>query len=291
MKTKVLVTGADGQLGKSIFESSLDYTKSIEFKFVNRTQLDITNPEDLRAFFNTNDFDYCINCAAYTNVDLAETETKQAINVNALAVKNLALLCLESNTTLIHISTDYVFDGTKKSPYTEDDHPNPINSYGQSKLQGEEYIREYLTGFYIIRTSWLYSKFNKNFVKTIVKKLKEDQKLKIVTSQKGAPTSCNELSNFILFLITNRIKAFGTYHFSAEGETTWYGLALHISKHFKKSAYISAVDDYKTKAKRPSNSVLDSSKVSRLLKKPLAKWEDSVDRIVLDLTKSSSSED
>ena len=283
MKSKVLITGANGQLGKTIKEISSDFTNSIDFVFVEKSELDITNSKSVEIYFQSNKFDYCINCAAYTNVDLAETETKIAFDVNANAAKNLAVNCKAYNTTLIHVSTDYVFDGTKQSPYTESDLTNPINTYGESKLLGEDYIRKHLDNYFIIRTSWLYSKFNKNFVKTIFNKLKEDEKLTIITSQKGTPTSCNDLSYFILFLITDAIKKFGTYHFSAKGETTWYGLALHISKFLSKSSNVTPIKDYPTKAKRPFYSVLNNSKVELLYSKPLIKWEECVDEVLKNL--------
>jgi dTDP-4-dehydrorhamnose reductase len=284
MKSRVLVTGANGQLGKTIRGLSSDFTNSIDFVFVDKSELDITNSESLIFFFKASHFDYCINCAAYTNVDLAETETEKAININANAVKNLAINCKKQDIILIHVSTDYVFDGKKKSPYIESDATNPINFYGESKLLGEEYIREYLDHYYIIRTSWLYSKFNKNFVKSIFNKLKENEELTIITSQKGTPTSCIDLSCFIFFLITNSIKSFGTYHFSARGETTWYGLALQISNYFNNSSNVTPINDYPSKAQRPLYSVLNNNKVEQLTKKPLNNWEESVDEVLKSIS-------
>jgi dTDP-4-dehydrorhamnose reductase len=284
MKSRVLVTGANGQLGKTIRGLSSDFTNSIDFVFVDKSELDITNSESLIFFFKASHFDYCINCAAYTNVDLAETETEKAININANAVKNLAINCKKQDIILIHVSTDYVFDGKKKSPYIESDATNPINFYGESKLLGEEYIREYLDHYFIIRTSWLYSKFNKNFVKSIFNKLKENEELTIITSQKGTPTSCIDLSCFIFFLITNSIKSFGTYHFSARGETTWYGLALQISNYFNNSSNVTPINDYPSKAQRPLYSVLNNNKVEQLTKKPLNNWEESVDEVLKSIS-------
>jgi dTDP-4-dehydrorhamnose reductase len=287
MKSRVLVTGANGQLGKTIRGLSSDFTNSIDFVFVDKSELDITNSESLIFFLKASHFDYCINCAAYTNVDLAETETEKAINVNANAVKNLAIHCKEQDIILIHVSTDYVFDGKKKSPYIESDATNPINFYGESKLLGEEYIRGYLDRYFIIRTSWLYSRFNKNFVKTVFNKLKNNEKLAIITSQKGTPTSCNDLSYFMLFLISNAIKNFGTYHFSAQGETTWYGLTMQISKHLNKNSNVTPLKNYPSKAQRPLYSVLNNNKAEELLQKPLKNWEDSVDEVIKGLSNKS----
>ncbi|MCD2258247.1 dTDP-4-dehydrorhamnose reductase [Psychroserpens luteolus] len=284
MKSKVLVTGANGQLGKTIRELSTNFAKSIDFVFVERSELDITNSKSLALLFKTNHFNYCINCAAYTNVDLAESEIAAAIDINANAVKNLAENCKTYNTTLIHISTDYVFDGQSTRPYNEDDPTQPINAYGTSKLLGEDYIRKHLDRHFIIRTSWLYSTFNKNFVKTIFNKLKNDKKLTIITSQKGTPTSCVDLSNFIMFLIINRVSNFGIYHFSAEGETTWHGLALHIAQLLGKTSNVSAIKDYPSKAKRPLYSVLNTKKAEQLIKKPLNNWKASVDEVIKSLS-------
>jgi dTDP-4-dehydrorhamnose reductase len=284
MKNKVLVTGANGQLGKTIREISNEFINSIEFVFVEKSQLDITNQNELDTYFKANTFDYCINCAAYTNVDLAETETQKAIEVNANAVHNLAKMCSLYHTTLIHVSTDYVFDGTNQTPYLETNDTNPINVYGQSKLLGENYIREQLDAHFIIRTSWLYSTFEKNFVTSIFNKLQNDEKLTIITSQKGTPTSCIDLSYFILFIITNSIKNFGTYHFSAQGETTWYGLAMQIAKYLSKSSNVTAIKNYSTKAKRPMYSVLSNDKVEELIKKPLNNWQESVDEVLKNLS-------
>nr|WP_321221298.1 dTDP-4-dehydrorhamnose reductase [uncultured Psychroserpens sp.] len=284
MKNKVLVTGANGQLGKTIREISNEFINSIDFVFVEKSQLDITNQNELDTYFKANTFDYCINCAAYTNVDLAETETQKAIEVNANAVNNLAKMCSLYHTSLMHVSTDYVFDGTNQTPYLETNDTNPINVYGQSKLLGENYIREQLDAHFIIRTSWLYSKFEKNFVTSIFNKLKNDEKLTIITSQKGTPTSCIDLSYFILFIITNSIKNFGTYHFSAQGETTWYGLAMQIAKYLSKSSNVTAIENYPTKAKRPMYSVLSNDKVEELIKKPLNNWQESVDEVLKNLS-------
>ncbi|MEM6516582.1 MAG: dTDP-4-dehydrorhamnose reductase, partial [Bacteroidota bacterium] len=228
MKLKVLVTGANGQLAKTIEQKSRQLKQSIDFHFLSKENLDISNVEKLSLFFGKNHFDYCVNCAAYTNVELAETEQETAYKVNAYAVKSLSENCQKFSIALIHISTDYVFDGLKSIPYLEIDQTNPLNIYGKSKLQGELYIKESLDDYFIIRTSWLYSEFGKNFAKTILNKLNADEPLKIITSETGTPTSCNDLAEFIIYLIENRIKKYGIYHFSASGSTTWHGFALKI---------------------------------------------------------------
>jgi dTDP-4-dehydrorhamnose reductase len=283
MRTKVLVTGANGQLGKSIKEVSGNYQKFIEFLFLDKSKLDITNDQEIEAFFIANKLDYCINCAAYTNVDLAENERDKALAVNAYATKNLALACKKWNVSLIHISTDYVFDGNKSSPYIETDKTNPINVYGESKLLGEKYIQENTTNYFIIRVSWLYSKFDKNFVKTIFEKLENNKKLTITTSQRGTPTSCEDLSKFIIFLVLNKTDKFGIYHLTAQGETTWYDLALEIAKKLKKHDYVSPILKYKTLAKRPEYSVLNNKKAMSLSQEFVQQWQKSVDKVIEEL--------
>ena len=164
----ILVTGASGQLGKTIKELYSNNTLGLSFTFVNKNQLDITDEAMLKSCFTLNKFNYCINCAAYTNVDQAEKTPEIAFKVNAEGVKYLSEICKEHNVILVNISTDYVFDGNKTTPYTIDDLPNPINNYGKSKLLGEEYIKQILNKYYIIRTSWLFSKkYGKNFYRTI----------------------------------------------------------------------------------------------------------------------------
>lgn len=285
MKIRVLVTGANGQLGKAIREVSKNVTDVIEFVFADKFELDITQKNSLETYFKTQDFNYCINCAAYTNVDLAETEKDKSFRVNAFAVNNLAIICNRFNIVLIHMSTDYVFDGTKSTPYLETDKTNPINSYGQSKLLGEQHIQKHLQHYFIIRTSWLFSKFNGNFVTTIYNKLIKDEQLNVITSQKGVPTSCTDLAYFLIFLIKHRIINFGIYHYVPCGDTSWYGLALHIAMHLNKPSNVLPIEDYPSKAKRPLYSVLDNNKAKDLLNVSMQNWTDSVDDVLKVLSK------
>ena len=164
---KVLITGAKGQLGCCLKEASKNYP-DIDFSFVDKEILDITNPKVVTTFFEEHTFDFCINAAAYTQVDKAESDEEQAFLVNAEGVKNLSIACKQRNVTLFHISTDYVFDGNKQLPYKETDEVNPINVYGASKLKGEEYIKEICDRYFIFRTSWLYSQYGHNFLKSIL---------------------------------------------------------------------------------------------------------------------------
>lgn len=263
MKTKVLVTGANGQLAKTIYELYNKNNDDIQFVFVCKNQLDITNFELVSNFFSANNFNYCINCAAYTNVEQAEDFIDLAFKINAEAVKNLAFICKENNITLIHISTDYVFDGKKRTPYLETDETNPVNEYGKSKLMGEQYISNILKEHFIIRTSWLYSSYGKNFVKTIVSKIKEDADLKITIAETGTPTSCIDLSCFLNTIIKTKSNNYGIYHFSNNGIATWYDLALEIAKSIPSynQNKLTKLKAYKTKAERPKYSVMSKNKI------------------------------
>ncbi|WP_298485363.1 dTDP-4-dehydrorhamnose reductase [uncultured Maribacter sp.] len=255
---RILVTGANGQLGKSIQEVINNYPDYI-FDFKTSKELDITNSNQVRDVFSSNKYNYCINCAAYTNVEQAEKKPDIAYLVNAKAVKNLAKTCAEYNTILLHISTDYVFDGEKKEPYTVDDIPNPINEYGKSKLEGEKYIQKILKEYFIIRTSWLYSKKNgKNFYKTILEKAKKGEDLNITDSQIGCPTDTNNLTNYIISLIIRNNQKFGIKHFTDNQVLTWYDFAkkILIDNNLEDRVSLKKVKNYCTFAKRPINSVL-----------------------------------
>lgn len=259
----ILVTGANGQLGKTIEELYKNNTLGLHFVFVSKTELDITNKALLESFFSKHAFNYCINCAAYTNVEQAEKTPEIAYKINSQGAKNLANVCLERKVTLIHISTDYVFDGEKTEPYKISDDTNPINEYGKSKLQGEHHIKAILDNYFIIRTSWLYSKkHGNNFYKTILKKAKTEKELRITTDQKGVPTDTENLSRFIIELIKNNDKNFGLYHFCDENAMTWYDFAKSILIENKLLDNINLIktDKFKTLALRPLYSVLSKKR-------------------------------
>ena len=256
---KVLVTGASGQLGKTIEELYKENDFNIEFIFFDKSNFDITDKPQINQIFNQRKFDYCINCAAYTNVEQAEKTTQLAYEINAEGVKNLALVCKANNVILIHISTDYVFDGEKSEPYTVDDTPNPINEYGKSKLLGEQYIEETILQYFIVRTSWLYSKkHGNNFYKTILKKAEKDIELYITDEQIGCPTNTVNLSKFIIDIIHFNNKNFGIFHFCDKKAMSWYYFSLQILKENNLSHKIKLVKakNYHTFARRPKNSVL-----------------------------------
>lgn len=260
----VLVTGASGQLALTIKELFLNNIDDIHFIFTNKSDLDVSNPVELNNFFSQAHIDYCINCAAYTNVELAEKNLKIAFEVNAYAVGTMAKICAQNNIILIHISTDYVFDGTKFEPYDEKDITNPINVYGKSKAEGEENILKHSNNYFIIRTSWLYSKYGHNFLNTVLKKINQNETMKVVGNQIGVPTSCADLAKFIYFLIETRNTNFGIYHFAPLGNTSWYGFATYIAQYFNKESFIEKTNHFQTLAKRPKYSVLRNNKVLKL---------------------------
>ena len=255
-KIQVLVTGANGQLGKTIEELFSKNKFNIEFTFLDKEKLDITKKEAVSKFLEQKNYQYCINCAAYTNVEQAEKTPEKAYAVNAYGVENLAESCKENNTVLIHISTDYVFDGEKKSPYTILDKPNPINEYGKSKYQGELYIQDTIVQHFIIRTSWLYSKkYGHNFYRTIVKKAKLVDQLRVTTEQIGCPTNTVNLAEFIFKIIRFKNKSFGILHFCDKQSMTWYDFAKNIVTENNLSCKVKA-NNFTVLAKRPKNSIL-----------------------------------
>lgn len=254
---RILVTGSDGQLGRSIQKIAKTYPK-FEFVFLSSKSLDITNTVKIAEVFSANHFDYCINCAAYTNVEQAEKTPEPAFAVNAKALRHISLACSEYVVTLIHVSTDYVFDGEKETPYLTSDITNPINEYGKSKLEGEQHIQKNLKEYFIVRTSWLYSEFGKNFYKTIIEKSKTETVLQITDEQTGCPTNANNLATYILTLIAENSKNYGIHHFTDGKAMTWYDFAKRILKEngLLENVQINRAKNYRTFAKRPKNSIL-----------------------------------
>lgn len=254
---RILVTGSGGQLGQSIHELSSEFS-NLEFVFKPSRELDITNGNLVHQVVEGGQFDYCINCAAYTDVEQAEKTPEIAFQVNAEGVKHLAIACQKNEVILIHISTDYVFDGEKTEPYTTKDLPNPINEYGKSKLLGEENLAESLSNFYIIRTSWLYSNHGKNFYKTVLDKAEREETLRITDEQTGCPTHASNLARFILGLIVSQSQQFGIYHFTDGEAMTWHDFANKIleTHSLKNTTQIVRDNNYRSFAKRPKYSVL-----------------------------------
>ncbi len=273
-KKKILVTGANGQLGQSLQAMS---NEKYDFVFASRKDLDITDVNSLKNRFKKYSFDHCLNFAAYTQVDQAEIEPEKAFLINTEAVGKLAEICNKNHCTFFHISTDYVFDGNKKLPYKETDSANPINIYGQSKWEGEKKIIKNTDRYYIIRTSWLFSDKGNNFYKTILRLVMERDKLSIVSDQTGSPTLTYDLLDFIFWLIEHK-PDYGIYHFSNEGQTTWFEFAKKIieGKKLKTQIIPVSTEEFNRQAKRPFYSVLDKSKIKKLSYFP-HQWEEALD--------------
>lgn len=277
----ILVTGANGQLGRCIKDASLR-EEGLFFLFETKEVLDISDKTSLKDYFSKNTFDYCINTAAYTNVEQAEKDAENAFKINAEGARNLAEICSANNTTLLHISTDYVFDGKKESPYVETDATNPINVYGASKLKGEHYIQEACAEHYIVRTSWLYSQYGHNFLNTIVRHAKAGNKLSITTEQTGTPTNANDLAAVLLKMIKGNTKEYGLYHYSNNGKATWYDFAEAIlTQHSQLTTLnLGKTEHYPTFAKRPENSVLSIGKVEKVFEIQNKDWKESLQSVI-----------
>jgi dTDP-4-dehydrorhamnose reductase len=284
----VLVTGANGQLGQAIQSISGNYPE-IDFVFCDSSSLDITNLDTVNQVFEKVKPNYCINAAAYTAVDKAESEQDKAISINVIGAKNLAETCKENNTILLHVSTDFVFDGKKSKPYTEEDIPNPTGVYGQTKLDGEKAIQETFDKYYIIRTSWVYSQFANNFMKTMIRLGSERDSLSVVNDQIGTPTNAVDLAEALVKIIchtersrsvSSTIYNFGIYNFSNEGHCSWYDFAKKIFEVNNITIDLSPIPttSYPTPAKRPAYSVLDKSKIKKAFDLQINNWEDSLNK-------------
>jgi dTDP-4-dehydrorhamnose reductase len=278
----VLVAGAGGQLGQSLRFIAANYP-DIEFHFFNSSEFDITDKEKCQMLFSEIKPDYCINAAAYTAVDKAESEPEKARIINAEGARNLAEACQKHYTILLHISTDFVFDGQKTTPYTEADLPNPTGVYGQSKLDGENAVRKILSRHFIIRTSWVYSQFGSNFMKTMLRLASERKSLNVVDDQIGTPTLATDLADALLQIITFNTQHpadqnFGTYNYSNEGQCSWYDFAQKIFEINKIEIDLHPISttDYPTPAKRPAYSVMDKSKIEDVFGIKIKNWKESL---------------
>jgi dTDP-4-dehydrorhamnose reductase len=272
----IIVFGASGQLGHCI--KSISEQKGISIIFPLESEANILDTDALDTVFEKYKPAYAINCAAYTAVDKAEGDIDLAHRVNVIGVKNLAVQCKKHNTILIHISTDFVFKGDKASPRVETDEASPISVYGQTKLDGEKAVKAILPQYFTIRTGWLYSEYGNNFVKTMLKLGTERDELKIIADQVGTPTYAIDLAGFILHIIEVNSKAYGIYHYSNEGVTSWFDFAraiFDISATPVKTTPI-RTDEYPTKATRPAYSVMDKSKAKQTFNIEIPYWRDSL---------------
>ena len=294
----VLVTGANGQLGQSIQSISGKYPE-IDFVFCSSSDLDITNLENCQVVFDEFQPQFCINAAAYTAVDKAESEPAKAFDINANGAENLAITCKKFNTILIHISTDFVFDAyfsegiayydrelrlplKSNLGLTETDVPFPSGVYGLTKLQGEQAIQANWDKHFIIRTSWVYSKFGNNFMKTMLRLASERDRLSVVADQIGTPTNAVDLAEVLIVIIVSSFKfqvsSFGIYNFSNEGQCSWYDFANEIFRQKGVSIDLKPIPTsaYPTPAKRPAYSVLDKTKIKSTFDIKINDWQTSL---------------
>ena len=278
----ILVTGGNGQLGCSLRLASAE--SSHRFVFTDIEELDITSAVAINAFFEREKVDVVVNCGAYTAVDLAEENEAQAEEINHKAVALLADACKRYDATLIHISTDYIFSGEADAPYNEESAPAPINVYGRTKLAGEKAVAESGCKSIVLRTSWLYSEFGRNFCKTMQSLTATRPEIKVVADQIGTPTYAGDLAAAISHIIESKqLDKYGTYHFSNEGVCSWYDFACEIARlcgNGECKVKPCTTADYPTKAQRPRYSVLDKSKFVKTFGLSIPEWHDSLKRML-----------
>jgi len=288
---RILVTGKNGQLGRSIQKTVNADTKignnqsPNEYIFVGREDLDLSSKSSISDYFGNNDkFELIINCAAFTQVDKAEQEAGLADQINHLAVKQLASIANKQQARLIHISTDYVFDGESNKPYVETDTPNPINTYSRTKLAGEKALQAVMPmNAIVIRTSWLYSEYDNNFVSTMLKLGKERDEISVVNDQMGSPTYTADLADVILEIIKHKKfrdegQSTQIYHYSNDGEISWYEFAKEIFKIEKIECEVNPIttQQYPTPAKRPRNTLMNKDKIIKVFNIKISNWKSSL---------------
>ncbi len=285
---KILVTGANGQVGKELQRQSAEYPQ-LEFLFLSREDLAIHHFDLVRNFFRSFQPDACINCAAYTAVDKAESEKDLAYLVNAEAVGVLAAVCREQGARFLHISTDYVFRGDGTRPYTETDETDPQNVYGASKRDGEIQALANNPDAIVIRTSWVYSVYGKNFVKTMKKLMQEKESISVVSDQWGSPTHARDLARCLMQLALSGQWVPGIYHYSNEGDINWFQFAEAIRERTGSKCVVNPIPSsaYPTPAKRPQYSVMSKEKITRTYGISLVPWKESL-RACLDLLDKES---
>lgn len=282
---RILVTGANGQLGKEM-QAILEKESPGVALYTDVDTLDITDAQSIETFVNENNVTHIINCAAYTAVDKAESDQTQCYRINVDAVQNIATVASKHEIRVIHISTDYVFDGKNHRPYTEADKTNPTSTYGTTKRKGEKILLSFCPDAIIIRTAWLYSPHGHNFVKTMLKLGSEKPELRVVFDQIGSPTSATDLAKAIYTILKSRQWISGTYHFTNEGVASWYDFAKAIHRIGGITSckiYPVTTDDYPTPATRPHYSVLDKSIIKRTFGIDIPYWEDSLVKCIAQI--------
>ena len=282
---KILVTGGNGQLANCIKEVSSQHLDTLTFIYKSSKELDITDKVAVFKEFEGGGYHFCINTAAYTNVDGAEKDQGKADLVNRVGPKNIAVACEKNDVVLVHISTDFVFDGGQSIPYKEQAVTNPLGVYGSSKLKGEQAVVSNCEKYFVIRTSWLYSEYGSNFMKSMLKYGRERESLSVVYDQIGTPTYAKDLAEVILLFVLNKIDDYGIYHYSNEGVASWYDFAKAIFDINDVVVQLLPIrtEAYPLPAKRPCFSVLDKSKIKNVLQIEIAYWRDSLKRACDDL--------
>jgi dTDP-4-dehydrorhamnose reductase len=280
----ILVTGANGQLGMEFRELAPRYS-GFRFLFAAKEELSITDQASVDAYFSKHSIHFCINCAAYTAVDKAETDKAEAILVNETAVANLAATCQKYGSVFFHFSTDYVFDGTGSRPYQETDTTSPVNFYGETKLRGELAALQNNPQSVIIRTSWVYSRFGKNFVKTMMRLMSEKAEIGVVADQFGSPTYARELAVAVMQIIEGDSITPGVYHYCNEGVISWHQFALAIKELALSNCKVNGIETkaYPTPAARPHYSALDCKKISENFGLKLNPWKDSLKQCIAEM--------
>lgn len=289
VQKNILITGSNGQLGCEIKRISSHHENNFKFFFTDIADLDITDSSAIERFIQENNINYIVNCAAYTAVDKAEDDTELCYKINRDAIINLGIAATNNKAKIIHISTDYVFDGMASTPYKETDKTNPQSVYGKSKLEGETGLQKVCPDSIIIRTAWLYSIYGNNFVKTMIRLGKERDSINVVADQTGTPTNAADLAQTIIRILdyseANRFEP-GIYHYSNEDVTTWYDFTKSIHKYAgitNCEAKPVTTEQYPTRATRPKYSVLDKSKIKNIFNITIPKWEDSLNICIKEL--------
>ena len=272
----ILITGANGQLGNEMRRVAKDSKN--KYIYTDVRELDITNLDAIKSIVNKENISVIVNCAAYTAVDKAEDDQENAYLVNAKATEFLAKITNEKGIPCVHVSTDYVFDGTEAQPRLETDQTNPIGVYGQTKLDGENLALENNPKTIILRTAWVYSRFGNNFVKTMLRLFNDKDSISVVADQIGSPTNAIDLADAILTIISKNDLTYGIFNYSNEGECSWFEFAQKIKEFSNSTIEINPVPTsaYPTKAKRPAYSLLDKSKIKEVYQLDIPTWEDSL---------------
>lgn len=289
VQQNVLVTGGDGQLGSALKRMTGRMNLPFRFHFTDAADLDITNLLQIETYVVDHQINYILNCAAYTAVDKAESDRERAYAVNAAGVENIALVAKKYGAKVIHISTDFVFNGSADVPYKENSETGPLSVYGETKLKGEQLMQAVGGEWIILRTSWLYSEYGANFVKTMLRLMRERDRITVVDDQRGSPTYAVDLAEMMIQILQGASKGewkTGIYHFSNRGETTWYGFAAAI-KNLAGMEHCEVVpittDQYPTAAKRPAYSVMDLTKVCSTFGVEIPAWQEALQRCIANV--------